>query len=232
MFSLTHLHSPPPEAFAGQVQQLLLDNLTTLGSVALAPSNPLYPLYQYGLGMELHQYLQAMGGAAGEAPVLLLALAAEAPEQVLGFALYLPAAGVSDACTLLYLAVLASHRRQGIGQALLAEVTARYPHAELACQVARVPWLEAQGWHVLAAQGPQVLMNTRARRTLGKTRLLDVAPIYRTLEVQQIHAYLLKQHGRKAMVEAEKQRDYWLDQLERQVRVLVAERLLGIGPVR
>ncbi|MQK65967.1 GNAT family N-acetyltransferase, partial [Escherichia coli] len=44
-------------------------------------------------------------------------------------------------------------------------------------------------------------------------------------EVRQIHAYLLKQHGQRAMSDAEKQRDRLLDQLARQAEALVGERL-------
>lgn len=216
MFSLSLLLTPPPEDFASQVQKLAIDHLTLLGSVSLAPSNPLYPLYQYGLGLEVHHYLQAMGGDTDLQVELLLALDETDPAKVLGFALYLPAQGAVDACTLLYLVVIADRRGRGIGTALLRGVTARYPHTEAACALAVVDWFELQGWHVLAARGPQVVVNTRAERSVGNARLLDVAPLYRTLEVQQIHTYLLKQLGRRAMVQAEKQRDYRLDQLERQ----------------
>lgn len=215
MFSLSHWASPPPERLASQVQQLAIDHLTLLSASALQPSNPLYPLYQYGLGLEVHRYLQAMGGEA-LAVELLLAVDEAQPEQVLGFALYLPARDAPEACALLYLAVLPSHRDKGVGRALLGGMVARYPHAETACALPCVDWFQAQGWHLLGALGPQVLLGTRPQRSAGWFERLDVAPIYRTLEVQQIHAYLLKQHGRKAMLEAEKQRDYRLDQLERQ----------------
>jgi GNAT superfamily N-acetyltransferase len=215
MFTSSHWVSPPPAALADQVQQLAIDHLTLLSSVALAPSNPLYPLYQYGLGLEIHHYLQALGTSEPFAPELLLALDPATPDQVLGFALFLPAADAPDACTLLYLVVHPGHRRQGSGRELLGGVTARYPHTEAPCLVNSSSWFEAQGWHVVGASGPQVLMNTRRVRTLGTIHRLDVAPLYRTLEVQQIHAYLLKHKGRKAMVDAEKQRDYRLDQLER-----------------
>jgi len=85
------------------------------------------------------------------------------------------------------------------------------------------------GFQVLGARGPQVLMNTRDHATEGLLAVLDVAPIYRTLEVQQIHAYLLKQHGKRAMVDAEKQRDRHLDQLTRQARAFVQQRLGDTG---
>jgi hypothetical protein len=52
----------------------------------------------------------------------------------------------------------------------------------------------------------------------------DLATIYQSKEVRQIHAYLLKQHGKQAMTKAEKQRDRQLDQMAQQAQALVAER--------
>jgi len=69
------------------------------------------------------------------------------------------------------------------------------------------------------------LMNTRDHGTDGLVAVLDIAPIYRSLEVRQIHAYLLQQHGKRAMVDAEKQRDRQLDQMTRHARAFVLERL-------
>ncbi|MGY8830933.1 MAG: GNAT family N-acetyltransferase, partial [Pseudomonadales bacterium] len=43
--------------------------------------------------------------------------------------------------------------------------------------------------------------------------------------VQQIHAYLVKQHGKRAMSDAEKQRDRLLDQMAQHAQALVRERL-------
>jgi hypothetical protein len=54
---------------------------------------------------------------------------------------------------------------------------------------------------------------------------LDVAPIYSSLEVRQIHTYLLQKHGKRAMLDAEKQRDRHLDQLTRKASEFVHERL-------
>jgi hypothetical protein len=64
-------------------------------------------------------------------------------------------------------------------------------------------------------------MNTRDHATDGLVAVLDTAPIYRTLEVRQIHTYLLQQLGKRAMIDAEKQRDRNLDILTRQARVFV-----------
>ena len=63
---------------------------------------------------------------------------------------------------------------------------------------------EAMGFQVRGARGTQVLMNTQDYGTDGLMGVLDVAPIYQSVEVRQIHSYLLAQHGRKAMLEAEK----------------------------
>lgn len=224
MFKLSlHLRSPS-DALASQVQRLAMDNLTTLSRVALAPSNPLYPLYQYVFGLEIHHYLQGMAGAGDQAVELLVAMDEQTPERMLGFALYLPAQRAPQACTLLYLAVSPGHRRQGLGAALLEELTARYPHAEAACAVASFDWFAAQGWHALGASGPQLMIGTRHDRVPGTVQRLDLAPLFATVEVRQIHAYLLKQHGRKAMVQAEKQRDYRLDQLTWQASQLLRSR--------
>lgn len=219
MFTVQSLLSPPIETLESQITQLVIDNLTDISAVAIAPSNPLYPLYQYGVGHEVHQYLQTVGASGDVTAQLLVALDHE--DRLLGFALYLPVKGDDQACALTYLAVGAQHRRQGIARALLGEMTARYPHAELACVVARVPWFRNLGFKVLGARGSHVWMNTRDHGADGLVAVLDVAPIYRSLEVRQIHAYLLKQHGKRAMVDAEKQRDRHLDRLARQARAFV-----------
>lgn len=224
MYSLNHFVTTPAEAIKSQVLQMVIDNLTDISSVAIAPSNPLYNLYQYGVGFEVHLYLEGMDGAQGIPAELITACDPGEPDTVLGFALYLPVKDDSHACALVYLAVSKGHRRQGMARELLAAMTARYPHAELACNPARVPAFEALGWQVLGARGPQVLMNTRDHGSHGLIPQLDIAPIYRSVEVQQIHAYLLKQHGKRAMADAEKQRDRHLDQLTRQASMWVQQR--------
>ena len=225
MFTLTHLDAPPPESLKAQVLQMVVDYFSDISPVPLTPSNPLFQLYQYVIGFEVHLYLQAMNGEDDSPTHLLLALDDQDPAVVLGFALYLPSQDDAAACTLAYMAVAASHRRRGIARAMLQRITERHPHLELACVAGKVPTFEAMGLQVLAAQGPQVLMNTRDQRSDGLVAVQDLTPVFQSTEVRQIHAYLLKQHGKKAMSEAEKQRDYHLDQLAHQARQLVAERL-------
>ncbi|MFH7416635.1 GNAT family N-acetyltransferase, partial [Pseudomonas syringae pv. tagetis] len=93
-----------------------------------------------------------------------------------------------------------------------------YPHAELYCVVDKVPYFEAAGFQILGARGPQVIMNTRYHGTDGLLAVMDIAQIYSSVEVRQIHAYQIKQHGKSAMIEAEKQPDYHLDRMTRDAR--------------
>ncbi|MCO7517574.1 GNAT family N-acetyltransferase [Pseudomonas guariconensis] len=224
MFILSRPGGVPPESFQNQIRQLVIDHVGELSSVAISPDNPLYPLYQYGVGLEVHQYLQAMDGTRGLAVELTLALDAEAPQRLLGFALSLPAQDNDQACTLAFLAVAASHRRQGIARALLADLQSRYACVELNVFASLVPWFETMGMQVVAANGPQVLMSSTGQASEALVGRLDIAPIYRTLEVRQIHAYLLKQHGQAAMIEAEQQRDARLDALGEQAQDCVRQR--------
>ncbi|MBD8271771.1 GNAT family N-acetyltransferase [Pseudomonas fluorescens] len=222
MFSLTRYTTPCPEPVNSQILQMVVDNLTDISSVALAPSNLLYNIYQYAIGFEVHLYLEALDGSKGINVELVVAMQ---DETVVGFCLYLPVKDDPQACGVAFMAVHAGSRRQGVARAMLDDVLARYPHAELACSVEKVPAFEAMGFIVRGARGTQVLMNTRDYGIDGLMGVLDVAAIYSSLEVRQIHTYLLQKHGKRAMVDAEKQRDRHLDQLTRRVRVFVDQRL-------
>lgn len=224
MFTLVTLDTSPPESLKSQVLHMVVDYFSDISPVSLTPSNPLYQLYQYVIGYEVHLYLQAMNGSLESTARLILALDDEDPSQVLGFALYLPSQDDAEACTLAYMAVKASHRRRGIARALLQRMVEHRPHAELACAASKVPIFESMGCQVLAAQGPHVLLNTRDHRSDGLVAVQDLAPIFQSKEVRQIHAYLVKQHGKKAMGEAENKRDRLLDQMARQAQALVEER--------
>ncbi|KRA22641.1 GNAT family N-acetyltransferase [Pseudomonas sp. Root569] len=221
MFSLTRYTTPCAESVNSQILQMVVDNLTDISSVALAPSNLLYNIYQYAIGFEVHLYLEALNGTKGIAVELVVAMQAE---TVIGFCLYLPVKDDPEACGIAFMAVQAGFRRQGVARGMLGEVLARYPHAELACAVEKVPVFEAMGFRVRGARGTQVLMNTRDYGTDGLMGVLDVAPIYSSLEVRQIHTYLLQKHGKRAMVDAEKQRDRHLDQLSRKVQLFIQGR--------
>ena len=224
MFSLTRYTTPCPEPINAQILQMVVDNLTDISSIALPPSNLLYNIYQYAIGFEVHLYLEALNGAKGIAVELVVATEAEDPEKVIGFVVCLPVKDDPQACGIAFMAVQARSRRQGVARAMMQEVLGRYPHAELACAVEKVPAFEALGFRVLGARGTQVLMNTWGYGTDGLMGVLDVAPIYSSLEVRQIHTYLLQKHGKRAMVDAEKQRDRHLDQLGRKVQLFLQGR--------
>ncbi|PRA25811.1 GNAT family N-acetyltransferase [Pseudomonas poae] len=218
MFSLTRYTTPCPEPINAQILQMVVDNLTDISSIALPPSNLLYNIYQYAIGFEVHLYLEALNGAKGIAVELVVAMEAE---KVIGFVLCLPVKDDPDACGIAFMAVQAGYRRQGVARGMVQDVLGRYPHTELACAVEKVAAFESLGFQVRGARGTQVLMNTRDYGTDGLMAVLDVAPIYRSLEVQQIHTYLLQKHGKRAMVDAEKQRDRHLDQLTRKVQMFL-----------
>ena len=224
MPQITHFKAPCPEHLTSQILQLVVDNLTDISMVAIPPSNLLYNVYQYAIGYEVHLYLEALNGTKGVAVELLVATDEDDPEQVAGFLLYLPIQDDPDACGVAYMAVQADHRRQGIARRMLREMVGRYPHAELTCAVAKVPWFESMGFQVVGVRGTQVLMNTRDHSSDGLMGLLDVGPIYSSLEVRQIHTYLLQKHGKRAMVDAEKQRDRHLDQLTHKAHEFVRGR--------
>ncbi|CRM06229.1 MULTISPECIES: GNAT family N-acetyltransferase [Pseudomonas] len=222
MFSLTRYTTPCPEPVNGQILQMVVDNLTDISSVGLPPSNLLYNIYQYATGFEVHLYLEALNGSKGIAVELVVATDAQDPEKVIGFVLSLPVKDDPEACGVAFMAVQVGYRRQGVARAMMRDVLSRYPHAELACSVEKVPAFEGMGFQVRGARGTQVLMNTRDYGTDGLMGVLDVAAIYNSLEVRQIHTYLLQKHGKRAMVDAEKQRDRHLDQLARKVQLFVA----------
>jgi GNAT superfamily N-acetyltransferase len=168
------------------------------------------------VGYEVHRYLDSMNGAQAGKPELIMALDANDPASLLGFALYLPYVNDPEACALVYLAVHAEHRRQGVGRAMVDAMVARYPHAEVACVASKVPYFQALGFQPLAARGPQVVMNTRSQASSGMVAVQDLEPIFQSQEVRQIHTYLVQQHGTKAMSDAEKSRDQLLDELAQQ----------------
>ncbi|NMZ36960.1 MULTISPECIES: GNAT family N-acetyltransferase [Pseudomonas] len=225
MFTLTHYTSPCPEPVNSQILQMVVDYLTDISSVALPPSNLLYNIYQYAIGYEVHLYLEALGGAKGIAVELIVATDEQDPAKVIGFLLYLPVKDDPEACGVAYMAVHASHRRQGVARAMMDEMLSRYPHGELTCTVEKVPAFESMGFQVRGVRGTQVLMNTRDYSTDGLMGVLDVASIYSSLEVRQIHTYLLQKHGKRAMIDAEKQRDRHFDQMTRKARLFVQSRL-------
>ena len=223
MTVLTHFDTPCSEPINSQILQIVVDHLTDISAMEIAPSNVLYSIYQYAIGFEVHLYLQALDGSKGITVELLVATDPHAPDTVTGFVVYLPVKDDPQACGIAYMAELASHRHLGVTRAMVEEVVRRYPHTELTCSVTKVAAFEGMGFQVLGSRGPQILMNTRDHSTDGLMAVLDLAPIYSSTEVLQIHTYLLQRNGKKAMVDAEKKRDRQIDQLTAKAKAFVAQ---------
>ena len=222
MTILTHFDTPCSEPINSQILQIVVDHLTDISAMEIAPSNLLYSIYQYAIGYEVHLYLQALDGSKGIAVELIVATAPQAPDTVTGFVVYLPVKDDPQACGIAYMAELASHRHAGVTRAMVEEVVRRYPHTELTCSVSKVAAFESLGFQVIGSRGPQILMNTRDHSTDGLMGVLDLAPIYSSTEVRQIHTYLLQRNGKKAMLDAEKKRDRQIDQLTAKAKAFVA----------
>ncbi|MBD8613674.1 GNAT family N-acetyltransferase [Pseudomonas rhizosphaerae] len=225
MSLIHHSSSAPSEDIKSQLLQMVVDYLTDISSLGITPSNPLYQLYQYGVGYEVHLYLEAMAGGREVKPELVLAFDEAHPEILDGFALFLRAEHDPSVCTVAYVAVRTPRRRMGVARAMLDAITQRHAHVELACVPGKVSWFEKLGFQIIGAQGPQIKLSSDGTATDQPIAVQDVAPIYASLEVRQIHAYLLNQHGRKAMLEAEKKRDRQLDQMTRQAATFARDSL-------
>ena len=228
MPQISHFKTPCPEHVNSQILQLVVDNLTDISVAAIPPSNLLYNVYQYAIGFEVHLYLEALNGTKELKVELLIATDDDDPQSVIGFLLYLPFEDDPQACGVAFMAVKAGYRRQGIARRMLREMVDRYPHAELTCAVAKVPYFESMGFQVIGARGTQVVLNTRDHGSEAIMAVLDTAAIYRSLEVRQIHTYLLQKHGKRAMLDAEKQRDRHLDQMSRKAHEFVRQRLASL----
>ena len=222
MTILTHFDTPCSEPINSQILQMVVDHLTDISAMEIAPSNLLYSIYQYAIGYEVHLYLQALDGSKGIAVELIIATDPQAPDTVTGFVVYLSVKDDPQACGIAYMAELASHRHVGVTRAMVEEVVRRYPHTELTCSVSKVAAFESLGFQVIGNRGPQILMNTRDHSTDGLMGVLDLAPIYSSTEVRQIHTYLLQRNGKKAMLDAEKKRDRQIDQLTAKAKAFVA----------
>ena len=222
MFTLTHLDTPPPESLKSQVLQMVVDYLGDISPVSLQPSNPLYQLYQYVVGFEVHRYLDSMDGAQAGKPELILALDADDPAVLLGFALYLPFVDDPEACALVYLAVdTGQRRRASVGPWLKRWWRAIPCRSGVRCrQRCRISarWAFSH-WRRAAAGGDEYAKRGFERCGGGAGSGADL-PVK---EVRQIYSYLVQQNGRKAMSEAEKQRDRLLDQLARQAQDVVQQ---------
>ncbi|CAI8978772.1 GNAT family N-acetyltransferase [Pseudomonas chlororaphis] len=214
----------PDDSAVNQVLNMVASYTTDLRLDAIAPSNAFYELYQWALVREVDLYIRQIGRADALVE-LLLAFDEVNLEEVVGFLLYLPVLGHSDACGVSYMAVKGAHRGRGIGKALLAQMICRYPHAELTCSVSNVGFYESMGFKVIGTHSTQVAMNTKTQSTQGEIAIVDGQLILASAEAQQRQAELEQRRGRKEMRYAKQQFERHVSKLTRQTEEFVRERL-------
>ncbi|WP_213664172.1 GNAT family N-acetyltransferase [Stutzerimonas stutzeri] len=224
MLITRHHVSPPSQSIGIQLLQMVEEYVTDLSMLSVPASNPLYEVYRWALPIEVGAYIQRIGMNPNEPVELLLAVDEADPKVLVGFILYSPVPTHPEACGINYMAVSQSHRRRGIGQAMLKELIALYPHVELTCTIKKVPFYEAAGFIVLDAHDTQVVMNTRSASTPGMMAVVDVTSIYKSQEANEIHNRLVQRWGVREMRQAEKHLARHVAQLERQVKTFVEAR--------
>ena len=225
MKTVLHNETIPSDRVLEQILVIATDNLTELSMLGVPPSNPLHGLYCWSMQFEICMYIMRIGKMP-DAPVeLILAYDDDNDTDVVGFLLYSPVLSHPDACGVNYMAVKQSHRRRGIGSAMMREAISRYPHVELTCFVKKVPFYESLGFQVLDTQNTQVVMNTRSASTTGMMSIVDTSSFFSKPQARQIHDNLVKRWGVEEMTRAEIQLQWHVEQLKREASTFVSERL-------
>ncbi|WP_326430387.1 GNAT family N-acetyltransferase (plasmid) [Stutzerimonas frequens] len=204
MIAITHYDVTPPEHICLQIINMAIEYYTDLSLSGTQPSNPLYPVHQAVMGVEMSTYLQSMGLFADRPIKLIVATDSEEPAVVLGFLKYLPLKGMEDACGVTYMAVRNGHRRRGIARALMENLLLRRPYTELSCFVDKVPFYERLGLQVIGVRDTQVRMCTRDRSAVGVMAVLDTSAMYTSLPVRIAASTQREKHGDKTMRDAER----------------------------
>lgn len=219
--------APPPDRVLHQILEMVADNFTDISMLGLPPSNPLSCVYSWALTYEISLYATRIGKIPTAPVELIVAYDDGNDTDVVGFLLYLPVPSHPDACGVTYMAVSQSHRRRGIGSAMMRECIARYSHVELTCFVKKVPFYESLGFQVLDTQNTQVVMNTRSASTTGNMVIVDTDSIHQMPHLKKIHDQLVQRWGSREMAKAVKQLERHVDQLKRKAAAYVRERLEG-----
>lgn len=227
MLTITRHTETPSEHIGMQVIAMAADYFTEISLAGTPPSNPLYPIHQAALAIELGIYLQGIG-MSDERPVgLITATDTDNPGEVLGFLNFLPLTGIEGACGVTYMAVLQGHRRKGIARAMMTELLASHPHTELSCFVEKVPFYERLGFQLIGLRNTQVRMCTRAESAKGTMQALDVDALLGTPPIQAVLRAQVQKVGQRAFKDADRKFDRHIEQRSRQAKAFV-EQHLGI----
>lgn len=225
MIKITHYSKTPQEHIGMQIVSMATENFTEISLHGTPPSNPLYPVHQAVLAFEIGTYLHAMGESPERPIGLYVATEEDDPNLVIGFLKYLPLKNMPDACGITYMAVRQEKRRKGVARALMAELLARHPHAELTCFVEKVPLYESLGFRVIGHRDTQVRMCTREKTAVGVMAVLDTSQLYTTPAMQMVMRAQVQKMGMKAMRDAERQFSRHVDQRTRKAKEFVESRL-------
>lgn len=227
MIKITHYCKTPQEHIGMQIVTLAAENFTEISLHGTPPSNPLYPVHQAALAFEIGTYLHAMGESAERPIGLYVATDQHDPNLVIGFLKYLPLKDMPEACGITYMAVRQDQRKKGVARALMAELLARHPHAELTCFVEKVPLYERLGFRVIGHRDTQVRMCTREKTAEGMMAVLDTSQLYTTPAMQMVMHAQVQKVGAKAMRDAERQFSRQVDQRTRKAKEFAEARLGG-----
>ncbi len=225
MIKITHYSKTPQEHIGMQIVSMATENFTEISLHGTPPSNPLYPVHQAVLAFEIGTYLHAMGESPERPIGLYVATEEDDPNLVIGFLKYLPLKNMPDACGITYMAVRQEKRRKGVARALMAELLARHPHAELTCFVEKVPLYESLGFRVIGHRDTQVRMCTREKTAVGVMAVLDTSQLYTTPAMQMVMRAQVQKMGMKAMRDAERQFSRHVDQRTRKAKEFAESRL-------
>lgn len=148
------LHSMPIDhAICMEVVDLVGDNATSLSMMKPAKTNPLFPIYQAALQVEVATYLDM------KPPDRIEVVTAVCSGAVIGFALCgLPRDGSSLECEIYYLAVAEPFRKQKVMSLMLRDILARYPGVSLCCGLNLVPLYQHFGFKCIGQRKQNVVM--------------------------------------------------------------------------
>ncbi len=227
MFAITHYRTRPPQELIQQVLNLAAQNTPEMHTVQPEPSNPLYPLVEMTMVMEIHVYMDLMGPSDVRNAGLILATDKAAPGTVLGFLQYASSTDMESACAITYLAVDGNHRKQGIARAMMEELMKRHPHAALTCPVPTVPVYESLGFAVFGAKDTQIVMTSGGYRNQAVCTLTDASQFLRHPSVLRLQNGLIAKHGDKGLIEGESQMTARLMKLTAEAENYATARLAG-----
>ena len=154
------LHSMPIDhAICMEVVDLVGDNATSLSMMKPAKTNPLFPIYQAALQVEVATYLDM------KPPDRIEVVTAVCSGAVIGFALCgLPRDGSSLECEIYYLAVAEPFRKQKVMSLMLRDILARYPGVSLCCGLKLVPQYQGFGFKCVDQIEQNVVMVRGTRK--------------------------------------------------------------------